>query len=233
MTPISNNNVVIWIIDRSIDGWPYQAQMASCLTSNEQKRWQRYHFAHDRLRFLKTRYACKRILACYLRCSMQAIDWQLGQYGKPYLTTSPFEFNLSHSGDYAVLAISRNLVLGIDVEYIDASVACRELAERFFAREEITQLQSCIQQSDQLRDSFFRIWTAKESIIKALGAGLSLSLTSFAVDITRRANLIRLDDGNAKDWQLKEIEVAADYKATLACSPWVGDIDKHYFLPDC
>lgn len=213
----TDKTVDIWLIDRERGDWPESCYMASCLTQYEMQRWQRYHFAQDRYYFLITRYAAKQILSGYLGCAASSIVWHLGPQDKPYLPYSDYQFNLSHSGRYALLAVSWKQALGIDIESINALTNCMEIAQRFFAHEEIEQLQPWAQQPDQLQETFFKIWTAKESIIKAIGTGLSLSLTAFAVDVSDKPYLIRIDDGNPHQWQLQQLAIDSRYKATLAC----------------
>lgn len=213
----TDNTVNIEVIDRESDDWPERSYMASCLTQYEIQRWQGYHFAQDRDYFLKTRYAAKQILAQYLDCDTSSVVWYLGEQDKPYLPHSDYQFNLSHSGHYALLAVGWKQPLGIDIESINALTNCLEIAQRFFAQEEIEQLQPWAQQPDQLQKIFFKIWTAKESIIKAIGTGLSLPLTSFAVDGRDKPYLIRLDDGNPDQWRLQQLAIDSGYEATLAC----------------
>ena len=93
-------------------------------------------------------------------------------HGKPYLPNGPY-FNLSHSGNLVALAVS-DTPIGLDLQEITATFYSG-VATRYFTEEEQLWMQN-------RPDRFFWLWTRKESVIKALGLGLSASLTtSFCV----------------------------------------------------
>lgn len=99
-------------------------------------------------------------------------------YGKPCLAQYPDRpFNVSHSGDWVALISGGTDELGVDVEKI--SPIDLQIAERFFSPQENTYLAA--QPVDQQLNTFYRLWTLKESYIKAIGTGLSLPLDSFAI----------------------------------------------------
>jgi 4'-phosphopantetheinyl transferase len=87
-------------------------------------------------------------------------------------------FNLSHSGDFAFLAIGLGRAVGIDLEQLRA-IDPVEVAGRFFARNEINALERLDAQTRI--EAFFRCWTRKEAVIKAMGAGLTFPLDAFSV----------------------------------------------------
>ncbi len=120
-----------------------------------------------------------------------------GPHGKPFFPTLPtLHFNLSHSGGTVLCALSGS-ELGCDVETLAA--AKPELAARFFhpaERDWLAALPAAAQ-----GEGFFRLWTLKESVLKATGLGLSLPLSSFAVDLSGAApRLLEAPDG--RDWRL-------------------------------
>lgn len=103
------------------------------------------------------------------------VKWETDGNGKLYLTEHKDKYvNLSHSKDYAVLAI-HDKPIGIDIQY------CREcdmkIADRFFTKEESDVIRS----SSNLEKTFFEIWTKKESLVKAVGCALTVPLSSFSV----------------------------------------------------
>lgn len=110
----------------------------------------------------------------------------LGQHGKPYLPDHPhIHFNLSHSGE-KVLAVFASTPVGCDVQKLKK--ADLKLARRFFREEEYAYIAA---QPDELQGSraFCRIWTLKESFLKAVGTGLRTPLNSFGFQL--------LGDGSA------------------------------------
>lgn len=102
--------------------------------------------------------------------------FQKTELGKPFLPFHPgLQFNLSHSGSWAVCAVSRDPV-GVDVEQPRCTM---EIARRFFQEKELEGLDTLSE--PQQRDQLNRLWTAKEAFIKALGGGLTIPLNSFSV----------------------------------------------------
>ncbi len=100
----------------------------------------------------------------------KAVRLATNTHGKPYLADYPqWHFNVSHSGDWAVCVLS-TAPIGVDIEQYRA-VAATDLARRYFSAEETAQLQR-LSPSAQV-EQFFRLWTKKESLLKAKGVGLS------------------------------------------------------------
>ncbi|MGC5774776.1 4'-phosphopantetheinyl transferase family protein [Paenibacillus pabuli] len=125
------------------------------------------------------------------------LSFTRNQYGKPSLSLSNYadvQFNVSHSGDWIALISGGDADLGVDVEKI--APIDMKIAERFFSLTE-SQFLAAGPAEMQL-ETFYRLWTLKESYIKAVGMGLSMPLDSFS--------MIRNADG---DWHSPE---AASYR---------------------
>lgn len=163
----------VWNIDNIVDE-DYEDLYKKVSTDRQAKA--------DRIKNIRDKVRC--VAAYYLLEQMYRIinvelfgdgkyelpDICIGEKGKPYLKDSPFYYNLSHSGDRLLLAVSTDEV-GCDVEYKkDEKLA---IAKRFFAPEEYEYLLD--------KDDFTGIWTLKESVIKACGAGMSYPMTDFCV----------------------------------------------------
>jgi 4'-phosphopantetheinyl transferase len=138
------------------------------------------------------------------------IRFGMNAYGKPHLDgTDSVYFNVSHSGDWVVCAIDSDAV-GIDVERIhsiDMQIACR-----FFSAAEYKQLMNL--PSTHRLAYFFDIWTLKESLIKADGRGLSLSLNSFSIN--KQGSDIQLIAGDEiTNYHFKQYEMDPAYKLSL------------------
>lgn len=99
--------------------------------------------------------------------------------GRPFLAnaTGRIDFNLSDSGQYAVLAVSDERV-GIDIEYKQRNY--RMVAKRFFCKEEYDRILSFEEEKQQNR-MFLRYWTMKEAYVKYEGSGLGVPLNSFRI----------------------------------------------------
>ena len=142
----------------------------------------------------------------------QNIVFQTASKGKPFLKNrNNIQFNISHSGDWVVCAFSRKAV-GIDIERIKP--ANFEIAERFFSKAEYEAL---LKKSENERVSFFfDLWTFKERYIKAIGRGLSKSLSSFTVFNENNTYKIKLDKRLSK-FYLKQYSIDKNYKMAV-CS---------------
>ena len=125
--------------------------------------------------------------------------------GKPYLEgVRDFHFNLSHSGNLAVCAVS-SLPVGCDVQEItDVKL---DIARRFTPEEygKITALTG-----DMARDLLFRFWAAKESYIKAVGTGFKTPLNSFSVDL--ESGEVR---GSIGSYRVREFDAWDNYKCAV------------------
>ncbi len=99
--------------------------------------------------------------------------------GKPFAPDCPLHFNLSHSGTWALCAVSESEI-GCDVEKIDPAHA--DVAKRFFTAAENAQLDEAATEAERVR-RFFRLWTLKESFQKATGQGMHLPLSDFSVTL--------------------------------------------------
>ena len=100
-----------------------------------------------------------------------------GEQGKPYLKNSGMYFNISHSGDYVVLATANNEI-GVDIEKVtDQKTFSNAVAERCFTVEERRWMQG----QKNIHEAFLTLWTAKESVMKGTGLGLSLPPETFCV----------------------------------------------------
>ena len=106
---------------------------AAGLSVDERTRAARFHFARDRARFLGGRAALRHLLAGYAGAEPHALVFAQGAHGKPALPGTGLEFNFSHSGGCAVLAVTRGRRVGVDVEQIRAERATLAMARRFFA----------------------------------------------------------------------------------------------------
>ncbi|MCG7378207.1 4'-phosphopantetheinyl transferase superfamily protein [Paenibacillus sp. ACRSA] len=144
-------------------------------------------------------------LADQIGGQVRDISFSQNEYGKPFLRDhADLPFNLSHSGDWVVMISGGHDLVGIDVEQIKPIDL--QIADRFFAPQENRYLIS--QPADVQLETFYRLWTLKESYIKAVGKGLSIPLDSFAIlpndqgdwhceqDEAYRFHSERLDDGH-------------------------------------
>lgn len=110
--------------------------------------------------------------------AVENLRYTYNECGKPELDAEGIYFNLSHSGDYAVLAVGDSPV-GIDIEYKSRNYM--SLAKRCFCREEYEDI-AAVEEEQERRRRFLEYWTMKEAYIKYVGEGLRIPLNSFRIE---------------------------------------------------
>jgi 4'-phosphopantetheinyl transferase len=210
--------VHVWLADvQALSG--HHAALAAALSPDETARAARFRFERDRRSFEIGRGVLRHLLGHYLHARADAIRLDYAPDRKPYLPDASLRFNISHSGQFAVLAFAWGLEVGVDIEQIDANIATRAIAEQFFSEAERAALGTATTQSDYTR-RFFACWTRKEAYIKARGVGLSLPLRDFDVSVTSdsQARLLRTrpDPTEAARWRLADLPAPVGYRACVA-----------------
>lgn len=141
-------------------------------------------------------------------------EYEIGEWGKPTLKYHPqICFSLSHSGDYAICTIG-DKPLGNDIERIKEGRL--KVADRFFAKEELAWLYAA-QETDERTLRMFRLWTMKESFIKAIGRGMSLSLQDFVVHMEESGRARVRHTFDAKYYHLREYREIDGYCTAVCC----------------
>jgi len=150
------------------------------LVAPEKKdRIKKFKFFNDAQRCLLGDSLARYVICNKLGIKNSQLKFSNNKYGKPVLLEPQgLNFNISHSGNWVVFAID-NKPVGIDVETIKPINF--DIAKRFFTEVEYNDLMAK-DDNERLR-YFYTLWTLKESYIKSVGKGLSISLNSFAIHI--------------------------------------------------
>lgn len=133
-----------------------------------------------------------------------------GENGKPYLKDGDIYFSISHSGNVAACVVSKYPV-GCDVEKVRK--VDLKIAKRFFCEQEVDELYSLKNDSDRI-DAFFRLWTLKESYVKAVGKGLAIPLNSFSVSLGNPPKIA----GEKEEFFFSEITCFDGYKCAVCAT---------------
>lgn len=180
----------LWLVD--LDGHLGQ-NAESWLCQSELDRAARFVYARDARRYRAAHVALRQLLAQH--CGAQpGTEFECGEHGKPRMSLpASFEFNLSHSGERALIGIDHGQGggLGVDIEMLRHVEDAWPLAEQHFTPSEYAQLRA-MPRADVAR-SFLRGWTRKEACLKALGCGLSVAPASFEVGLEPHARMVFLD----------------------------------------
>ena len=196
--------------------------LEATLSADEIQRADRFHFQGHKDRFIAAHGCLRDILARYHHWEPAQLDFSANDHGKPALSTDSSErkmdFNLSHSDDFALVAVTWERKVGVDLERIRQGVSAQVIAQQYFSKSEVAELLGL--PSEQREIGFFNCWTRKEAYIKAQGLGLSLPLESFDVSLGPNEPVIlratRPDPQEAARWTLLSLEVSPGYAAALA-----------------
>ena len=145
---------------------------ASLLTTEERERAAQIRTPARRGRWVASRAALRTILARHLDAKPGDVRLRFGPHGKPELDLDPvpLRFNLSHSGDLALVALSAEREVGIDVERIDPRRRFGELAR--VGLDEVSAAAVRTASPAERAGVFYAAWTRREAIVKCLGSGL-------------------------------------------------------------
>lgn len=143
---------------------------SSFLSIDEKKRANCFRFLRDQERFIISRSVLRNILAGYLGEAPQSIEIMYGFWGKPHLQKEKaLHFNLSHSGDYVLYAITRDYEVGIDLEYINPDLELDEIALMILSPKELNYWKTV--KPEEKVNVFFKLWVCKEALVKSSGKG--------------------------------------------------------------
>jgi 4'-phosphopantetheinyl transferase len=148
-------------------------QMRAVLSRDEILRSERSPLIEERHRFTVSRGVLRHVLAPYVGVDARDIQFAYGHAGKPYLidNTGNIHFNMSHSGDLALVAVTRSREIGVDVEKLCDMPEMDDIVVRFFSDSAKAEFQSApIAERVQV---FFRCWTEREAISKCTGDGIA------------------------------------------------------------
>ncbi|XP_005474710.1 L-aminoadipate-semialdehyde dehydrogenase-phosphopantetheinyl transferase [Oreochromis niloticus] len=225
-----------WTPSRS--DWLFAAR---CIQREEKDRIGQFVFAKDAKSAMAGRLLLRRFV-----CEKMGIPWseirlERSPRGKPYLATPvkvssesdlAWSFNLSHQGDYTVLAAEQGRQVGVDImkTAMPGSSSVPEffrIMTRQFTAHEWSTIQSAASEHQQLA-AFYRHWALKESFIKAIGTGLGFNLQRvefhlpsepLTQDQVLRQTKMHLDEEEEEDWVFEESLLDADHHVAVALGP--------------
>lgn len=173
------------------------------LSKEELLKKNKFQFQKDQIAFGYTRAILRILLSKYLNVSNDKILFKYNDYGKPLLDNSiesNITFNVSHSVQFGLIALTNYDEIGVDIEFKKPDLEFKNIAENFFSEYESKILSELNEKSCQ--DIFYKIWTRKEAFIKAVGNGMSIPLKSFVVNI---------DDIDPRVLKIEKIEKRRNY----------------------
>jgi 4'-phosphopantetheinyl transferase len=212
---LTPDRVDCWFV--SLASFPADAESCAVaiLSKDEERRAAGFCFEHQRQCYIRSHAALRLLLGRYLMTAPDTVAIVAGTRGRPTLMGGDLEFNLSHSGDAALVGVSLYAPLGVDLELVRDVPDLHAIAERHFAPSEMKEFLRLA--PERRREAFYVTWTRKEAFVKGLGLGLSFPLDSFC---TGRQNhpprLTRMGGAICSDWTLADLAPARAYKAAVA-----------------
>lgn len=185
----------------------------SLLDDSEKKRASAMTHARAKAEFIKVRGILRLVLAEHLAKRPSGLAFAIGINGKPYLAGDDgLEFNVSHSGEVALIAVSRSPV-GIDIEKADASIDHLSIAETVFSSEERVTLGKAPEA--QRENVFLWLWTRKEAYLKATGSGFSSDLAQIS-SVSPDGRIVDHSQPPASPpWYAIDLPAPANFRAAL------------------
>jgi 4'-phosphopantetheinyl transferase len=215
---LRTGDVHVWYVDLALAGHTVR-RLAACLSPDERARAAQFKFDRDARRFAVARSALRRLLSGYLGLTPDEVTFAYAAYGKPSLAGvhAALSFNLSHSGEVAVVAAGWDRAIGVDVEERRPLPDLAALAAQSFAPREQAML-AALPEGERVA-AFFRCWTRKEAFIKATGQGLAQPLEAFVVSLgpAEPARLLDIngDPGALARWSLYDLQPPLGYPGAL------------------
>ncbi|MDH5547996.1 MAG: 4'-phosphopantetheinyl transferase superfamily protein [Gammaproteobacteria bacterium] len=221
---VASSEIHLWICrSEQVKEFNLLSGYYDMLSADEREQHDRFFFEKHRNQYLVTRAMIRTVLSQYARdIAPEQWEFEKNEYGKPYASNSnlkiPLKFNLSHTDELTVAAITLGGEVGVDVEKIKEVEDIPNIVNSYFSpieREQLTALPF-----DKQTERFFDLWTLKESYIKACGKGLSMPLDLFSFSICRHGSISiefspKIYD-KAERWHFWQIQYSNIHKMSLA-----------------
>lgn len=216
MVPLGANDVQVWKVEARADGG-LAAWCKGLLTDGELARWNRMRVGPAKNEFLVGRGCLRALLGELAGVAPRLVRLERGGDGKPW--TEGVEFNVAHSQGVVLIALCRDAVVGIDLERVDVGIEALEIAENAFAQAEVTALRSAAAGGERAA-AFYKCWTKKEAVTKALGLGLRLPLDCFSVPVdAENETAVRVrshQHGVNEELYVREVAMEEGFVAAMA-----------------
>lgn len=191
------------------------------LDSEEQLRADRFYFELDRTRFIVSHGLLRIILGSYMNIEPDKLQFSYGPQGKPFLAESfqgkKLEFNMSHSHEFALYAVTFNRQVGVDLEHIYRFAETDSLAYQILSKQEKTAWRKY--PVNEKLDLLFRYWTCKEAYVKATGEGIAQPLEKIHISLNQGSEVrfisINRSVREALRWSLQELYPFPGFAAAL------------------
>jgi len=215
---LSSDHIDIWLchlkdLSKNID------EFYSLLAKDERERADKLKIEDKRKQYIITRGSLRQRLGSLTNLEPKDFVFEYMEHGKPVLANDPryadITFNISHSNDFSLIAITLKQVIGIDIEKINPDSDHQQLVTRFFSMVEQSEFQALPEKIKA--KAFCACWTRKEAFIKAVGDGVSYGLDNFdvSIDPENQSSKINLHQDSDETWSVHHLPINDDYIGCL------------------
>jgi 4'-phosphopantetheinyl transferase len=202
LPPLAADTVHIWGV-KVPDMLDRMGALQALLSVQEAEKAGRFHREADRQSSVVARGALRILLAGYTGIPASAVEFGYCENGKPHAVDSEVAFNVSHSGDWVVLALGCRRVIGVDIEQIKRTADVRSIAARYYSPQELEWMEA----SEDPCTAFFQLWARKEAYVKACGSTLFTELKRVSVPMENGAE--------QNGWFFHSLDAGSKYAAAV------------------
>jgi 4'-phosphopantetheinyl transferase len=221
--------VHLWRV--GLDAFPQRASsLLGLLSDEERERLERFRFPVLKHRFAVARGTLRQIVAQYVGGDPVGLQFGYERFGKPFVQSPPsnLHFNLSHSVDLMVVAVSMETPVGVDIEREDRELKFWDIAAHYFSQSEQEEL--ALRKMDSRQRAFFQIWTAKEAVLKASSLGFSVEPSHVEIGLTPLTlRAIKGVQERNLPWYLEPLSPREGYIGALAVASQPSKIEYYDF----
>jgi 4'-phosphopantetheinyl transferase len=219
--PPLERGIHVWAASLAVES-DVLIRLSELLSPDEHQRVARFKFDRHRNRFIAGRGILRSVLSGYANRDPADLVFNYAKHGKPELVFHarplPLQFNLAHSVDLALIAVTTLGPIGVDVEEVRPVKDAGDLVARFFSARENGLFQNVAE--DRKPAAFFNLWTRKEALLKATGEGITGGLNRVEVSFLPgdRAEFLAVDGDAAKarTWTLEALKPAGGFTGAVA-----------------
>ena len=214
------DDATVVYVDLTVDA-SREAEALDWLDGAERSRRRRFLYPRPRREFTLCRAALRSLLCARLGCRNADLSFGASKFGKPFArvggVAASVAFNVSHSGRHGLIALAREGRIGVDVEDRAAKRDLDGYIRLLFAPGERDALEAA--SGSRKVVLFYSLWTMKEALVKAVGAGLSMDTAKFEIPPAMvrgvRSGIFRFGDTPHVTWRLRNIG-NAEFAAAIA-----------------
>ena len=184
------------------------------LAADEVERARRMRAGVARDEFVVGRGMLRRMVGAALEKGPRTLVFGRGEHGKPEI--AGLEFNVSHSEGVILIALCRDVAVGVDVEWVDETIEALDIAQASFSAEEYGRIARLPKGMRRTR-GFYECWVGKEAVTKAHGGGLGVDLAAFSVPFGESEEReVRMGDEAGEEVFVRSLRISENFLAALA-----------------